>query len=293
MRICAVALAAAWIAAQPSPQDKIKQIEIVAEAGEQAVIAGPDTVKFMASEFTWESKPVKGAPYSAEAVTETTQVLADGNRIARKNTSLVYRDGEGRTRREQTIDAVGPWTAGQPHQTIMIHDPVAGVNYILDPSTRTARKISFPKLAGGIGMGMGMAVRGTMVAGAPPAGGNVVFERFIHKGEPAGQQQSTNTSLGSQSIDGVMAEGTRSVITIPAGQIGNERPIEIVSERWVSSELQEVVLSKRSDPRFGETVYKLANVRRGEPGRHLFELPPDYTLKEEGKGTIELKLKDE
>ena len=80
--------------------------------------------------------------------------------------------------------------------------------------------------------------------------------------------------------EGVEAEGTRTTETIPAGEIGNEQPIQIVSERWYSPELQVVVMSKHSDPFVGETIYRLTNIVRGEPSRALFEVPVDYTLKE-------------
>lgn len=68
-------------------------------------------------------------------------------------------------------------------------------------------------------------------------------------------------------------------MTIPAGQIGNERPIEIVSQRWYSPELQTVVMTRNADPRTGETVYKLTGISRAEPPHSLFEVPPDYTVK--------------
>jgi hypothetical protein len=79
-------------------------------------------------------------------------------------------------------------------------------------------------------------------------------------------------------IEGVEAEGTRSTVTIPVGKVGNDRPIEIVSERWYSPELQVVVLSKHSDPFAGENVYRLTNITRGEPAASLFEVPADYTV---------------
>jgi hypothetical protein len=85
-------------------------------------------------------------------------------------------------------------------------------------------------------------------------------------------------TLGKQTIDGVQAEGTRSTITIPAGEIGNEREIKIVNERWYSPELQTVILSKHSDPRMGETVYRLTNINRSDPHPSLFQVPSDYTL---------------
>ena len=93
--------------------------------------------------------------------------------------------------------------------------------------------------------------------------------------------------LGWKLIEGLQAEGTRTTITIPAGQIGNDRPIEIVDEQWRSSDLQVIVYSRHNDPRMGETVYSLVNVSRADPAASLFQVPPDYTLQE--KGPIEIQ----
>jgi hypothetical protein len=93
-------------------------------------------------------------------------------------------------------------------------------------------------------------------------------------------QNAVKTDLGKQMIEDVLAEGTRTTMTIPAGEIGNERPIEIVSERWYSPELQLVVMTRHSDPRSGEMTYKLTNINRTEPARSLFEVPSDYTIRE-------------
>ena len=92
--------------------------------------------------------------------------------------------------------------------------------------------------------------------------------------------QPACVSLGQQTIEGVSATGTRTTTEIPAGAIGNEQPIKIVSEQWFSPELQVLVLTKHSDPRTGETTYRLTGVVRAEQARSLFDLPPDYTLQE-------------
>ena len=95
--------------------------------------------RFMSSEMHFDSKIVRGAPYSAEAVTESIQMLADGNRITRTSKASLYRDSEGRTRRDQTLNHIGPWaTANEPEQTVFINDPVAGTHYVLNPSKRPA-----------------------------------------------------------------------------------------------------------------------------------------------------------
>ncbi len=334
---------------------------------------------FISSEMSFDSTPVKNAPYSAEAVTEMIQVLGDGNRIVRKTTAAVYRDSEGRTRRDQTLGAIGPFaTAGDPPQTVLINDPVAGVNYILDPKNRTARKLMLPPLhfgpviapdapdaplplpspgkrlgrapeinklempqqvvvkkvepvypatakaagAQGLVRVQVMTNQGGEVETATALDGHALLQpaaveavkqwRFkpAESSEGAAKMKSTiafqfvlpanadgpaqvegtyigaahgesvNESLGKQTIEGVLAEGTRSTFTIPENAIGNERPIKIVNERWFSPDLQTVVMTKRSDPRFGETVYRLTNINRSEPSNTLFEVPADYTLKE-------------
>jgi hypothetical protein len=100
-------------------------------------------------------------------------------------------------------------------------------------------------------------------------------------------------SLGKQMVEGIEAEGTRTTITIAAGEIGNELPMNIVSERWYSSELQQVVMSKHTDPRFGESTYRLTDINRSEPAHSLFEVPSDYTVKESIRPDIRLKVEQE
>jgi hypothetical protein len=287
----------------------------------QTLIQGPDggppppdaNIIFMASE-SFGGKTVKGAPYSAEAVTETVQTLADGNRIVNRITSSVYRDSEGRTRREQTLKGLGNLGAGEePLQTIFINDPVTGVNYALDTRSHTAHKsmaftVEFGAKAGVEGsqhFEFKVAPPGTAVAGTtrsmvlatplgPPQAGapmpdvdhftlrteGGVAGTYVFKTSPGANTNAVKEQLGKQIIEGVEADGTRTTITIPAGEIGNERPIEIVSERWYSPELQLVVMTRHSDPRNGETTYKLTNINRAEPAKSLFEVPAGFTVKE-------------
>jgi hypothetical protein len=265
-----------------------------------AGVGGGNTFVFLSSEMSFDGKTVKGAPYSAQAVTEFTQTLGDGNRITRRNTASVYRDSEGRTRREQSLSNVGPWaTANEPKQIVFINDPVEGVSYILEPQDRTARKVGLPKVeilerkpgevpaevpepvrrkmeTGRVFEAMPAMPRGAIGAVAGGTTGSVVH--FEHNGA---QGEGKKESLGKQTIDGIEAEGTRITHTIPAGEIGNEQPINTVHETWYSPELQAIVMSKSSDPRSGETVYRLTNIVRDEPARSLFEVPSDYTVKDD------------
>jgi hypothetical protein len=216
-------------------------------------------------------------------VTETTQTLPDGNRIRQTNSSHYYRDSDGRTRREQSLGSLNGLAANSNlPRAVFINDPVAHTNYALNPADKTARKSSWNPPQG---------------RGARPADASGDRPMPRREGVAAGQdaavpgrgmrrggQNVKTESLGRQSIEGVPADGTRTTMTIPAGQIGNEQPIQIVSETWYSPELQTVVLSKRSDPRSGETTFRLTNVSRGEPPRTLFEPPADFVVTESARG---------
>jgi TonB family protein len=246
---------------------------------------------------------VKGAPYSAQAVTESTQVLLDGNRIANKSVAMIYRDSEGRTRREQTIKAIGALArGGEPSQTIFISDPVADTSYTLDPKTQIARKTPPMRFKAKLSAsGASGTLKSSQTGVAPGYHEMIVQEqgekfrvtvesdaqvkRKVESGVGLGWLDKRNPSakteaLGKQNINGIEAEGTRTTVTIAPGEIGNERAIEIVSERWFSPELQLIVMTRHSDPRFGENSYQLLDINRSEPARELFEVPPGYRIEE-------------
>jgi len=87
--------------------------------------------------------------------------------------------------------------------------------------------------------------------------------------------------LGTQVIDGLLMEGTRSTRIVPQGAQGNDRPMTMVSEQWSSPDLQVVVLSKTTDPRMGESTRSLIHLSRVEPDSSLFQPPPDYQVVDE------------
>jgi hypothetical protein len=278
-------------------------------SAQKTEVAGPEAdftlmkeKVWMAAELSYGTKPIKGAPYSAEAVKEIEQVLTDGNRIYRRTTSSIYRDSDGRTRHEQSPMGIGPFAAGD-ETLVFINDPVTSVTYVLEPRSRTARKSTQVALAGqpgeparagmavfgAVGSGMAAGRSAGVVVGAGPAmhGAHVALggppaEGVFFKARSAAADNVRRESLGKQLVEGVEAEGTRTVITIPAGQIGNERAIEIVSERWYSDELAAVIMSRETDPRSGETRYRLTNLSRAEPPHSLFEVPSDYTIHDAG-----------
>ena len=112
-----------------------------------------------------ETRITPGRPYSAEAVTESLQVLGDGNRISRRTATRVFRDNEGRTRREQP----GPAGVGE---TITIWDPVSSTSFMLDPSTKTAFQSGLLALKSPMPEGrMGGGGRGSAIAADPVSPG--------------------------------------------------------------------------------------------------------------------------
>jgi len=210
---------------------------------------------------------VTGAPFSAVAV--STQTLADGNQITRK-TSL-YRDSQGRFRKEVPLPAIVRLAAsGKPHSFVVISDPVAGAHYLVDDEHKVVRKMSLRTHGGN--------ASGGMAAGVFPE----KMKARMQAEEASGALKKE--SLGTQTINGVSAEGTRITRTIPAGEIGNDKPIQVISERWYSPELQIVVKSTRSDPRFGTTTYTVTNIQKTEQDASKFTIPAGYTVIEGGPG---------
>jgi hypothetical protein len=276
----ATGLAAAVIAQnQPAPNEEVlraqKKLEAAADDLKKNVIFNWQTAEFVSGQLI-SGPPVKGAPYSAEAVNETIQTLADGNRIVHRTSAMQYRDADGRERREET-SAMG---------AIFISDPVARLRYTLHPESQTAEKgplvINFggPAPEAGVfvertesGLGRGVAIRLKLP-------GDALHELTIDTGGrlAAGSSNAKTEDLGKMYIEGVQAQGSRTTTTIPAGDIGNERPINIVDERWYSPDLQMTVMTKHSDPRNGETNFQLKNINRSSPPPYLFEVPSDYTV---------------
>jgi len=226
---------------------------------------------------------VTGSPFSAARETHSLQVLGDGTRIERTETSQYYRDSQGRTRIETGAPGSG---------RVMIQDPVAGVMLALNPAEKTAQKMPAPKVL--VGAGAAASQARTHVEVRADAGGNVVFAQGAAVGGPvtAGQvtgiavnidvpgRQPATEDLGTQTFSGTTAAGRRTTLTIAPGEIGNDRAIQVVSETWYSSDLQMVVKSSNTDPRFGDTTFELTNINRAEPDPALFRVPADYVVSE-------------
>jgi hypothetical protein len=240
--------------------------------------------------FDRASGPVLGAPYSATITNESIQTLADGNRLVQTSTGTAARDSQGRTRQDTVLPPIGNLSAANAPHLIFIHDPVAQTSYTLNLTEKTAQKMpALPPLAGSTAGVAGATVGMRVVEGnggplpppdampttmAAPAPG-LFFEKHLITTE---QDQGNSEDLGSQTMEGVIVNGVRTTHTIPAGHIGNDRPITIVTEVWTSPDLKTVVYSKRSDPRMGEQTFRLTNIMRTEPSPSLFTVPADFKI---------------
>jgi len=214
------------------------------------------------------NKVVTGAPFSAKAVTTFSHTLADGNKISNTHETNLYRDSQGRFRKDGTMPPMGDLSVAQPHSFVVIHDPVASKGYLLNPDKKVAHMM---EINGPGHKGMKSLGRAGAEASARPD--------TMESAEP-NNPNVTKESLGTQTINGVSAQGTRYTRVIPANTIGNDKPLTITREVWYSPDLQMVVQSKHSDPRFGDTTYSLTNIQRAEPPANLFTVPSDYTVKE-------------
>jgi hypothetical protein len=208
------------------------------------------------------NRVVRGKPFSATEERRSLQVLGDGTRIENTETNRLYRDGEGRTRVEEM------------NGTVTIYDPVANLRVELNQATKTARKNKSTTLL--------FANSGNEVV--TYSWGSLMATPQNERANPAtmkGVMAETTENLGSQSVNGVTAQGIRTTMTIPKGQIGNNRDIKVMTERWTSTDLQMLVKSINSDPRFGDTTYQLTKVVQSAPDPALFQIPADYTVSEQ------------
>jgi hypothetical protein len=246
---------------------------------------------------TMDAAPVKGAPFCATVVAEHTQSLADGNRIHTSDSSMLCRDGEGRVRREAGLNLLEAGQQTSAPKLITIVDPVAGVRYLLDTENKIAQKMPLLPEGGfttaeapAPAHAPGKQVMIYQRTGGP--GSDVMFNDVLVKkvGPDSGETVPDSESLGDQTIDGIHVTGTRMTHTIPAGKMGNEKPITVTSERWYSPELKATVTTKHNDPWAGELKTELKNVSASEPDASLFAVPADYKVVDEKDGPIRIKL---
>jgi len=259
--LLAAACALANTATAQQPPALLEPAVQLATEQQQKLNAEQDRRKGELMEFlSVDNKLVKGKPYSASSETDVVQTLADGNRIVHHTASKFYRDSNGRIRNEQTFGVVDASNTVPPETKVFIDDPVANTAYVLEPNLKTARKLT----------------RSRKFLDELNADSNTMARVKLPKLDEG--RDIVKQDLGKKVIEGVQCTGTRQTITIPAGQVGNEQPISIITDTWFAPGIAAVVQSSTSDPRFGQTSYALHNVQQGEQSSELFALPADYRL---------------
>jgi hypothetical protein len=236
----------------------------------------------------FSGKIVTGRPFTAEAVVETDQTLADGSHVTGRQSLTAARDSQGRTYREEIPGT--PASGSSAPKAVYISDPVAKVNYFLG-SDHVAHKTPMLSLAAQAGAATvstdGASARLSLQRFATGYGGGKGPVQIGAQSAQPAQQLAPGAidtkQLGSQVITGFTADGTRTTLAIPAGQVGNQNPLVIVSERWYSQDLEAIVLAKHSDPRVGASSYQLISVQQIEPSATLFQIPSGYTIEEDGQ----------
>ena len=240
--------------------------------------AGAQTAEFLATDAI-SGRIVRGAPFSADGTTSMTQTLADGTRIERIVPSKFFRDSAGRVRREQTMLGLGALSrsADSPY-AITIADPLEEVSYALNPVERVARRTHMPRPAIHSWSTRldASRPRANRSDGAPLPSPPQRSITFTVNSQP--DVKNVLSTLEPRQIEGLAATGHRTISTFPIGAIGNDRPIEVTSERWVSDDLGIVLLSRDHDPRTGTVEFRLTNIQRAEPPRELFTVPSDYKI---------------
>jgi hypothetical protein len=259
--------------------------------------AGPPVSGSFGGSATFGFRPtgapvITGASYSGEQVAESVQILADGTRITRKlpgQNQKMYRDFAGRTRTERPMFPGPPTAVPNPVRDAVvaeIYDPIAGFRYTLDSINHVAHRQKVQPFVQPAGTNS-KAPSVSPALSAPVQASNAGPPQ---SGDGRLRPTISTESVGTQLINGVQAEGRRTIETIPAEAQGNDRPITIVSETWFSPELKITVLTKRSDPRSGDTTVQILNLSRAEPDPFLFTVPADYSVVDEtGPFTIKVQ----
>jgi hypothetical protein len=290
LTLCAITLFAASLAAQGPPETNFF-VNFGGAAG------GPMQARtnFAMKIDSMDADPVKGAPFCATVKTEHTQTLSDGNRIHTTDSSQICRDSEGRIRRDAGLNLMGAAPQGSTPKLVTIIDPVAGVRYFLEVDSKTAQKTSLPRL-GAMASHDGAPGKGEhimIVQRSGGAGPDMAYRDMVVKTTTDGSNEPapTTENLGDQTIEGIHVTGTRVTTTIPAGKMGNEKPIKVTSERWYSPELKVTVMTKHDDPWAGELKTEFQNVNTSEPDPSLFTVPADFKIIDEKDGPVRIQLR--
>jgi hypothetical protein len=189
--------------------------------------------------------PTAGNPFSATVVVEDQRPMPDGSVETMRTIAIIARDSKGRTHNERRRFMPEAFHGSPSLMETRIYDPQAHIRFICDPATHTARRQII-----------------SIQLDADPA-----TSPFIHVED-----------LGSTTLSGVRAVGTRRTYIISAHASPTRKPLEIVSEEWYSKDMNLVLLTHHIDPRTGEQTVGISGLKRDDPPASMFELPKGYTV---------------
>jgi hypothetical protein len=188
---------------------------------------------------------VAGKPFSATVVLEFERIWPDGSSEIRRTINLIARDSQGRTHNE-TRRLMPEYFHGSPElMSVRLFDPLTRIRMVYDPALRIARQQMVPKKPG---------------TTAPP--------------NPSVRIED----LGTTTLNGLQAKGTRRTSTIPYYESETGDPAEIEDETWYSDDLHLNLLVRHSDSRIGVQTLGVSNLKREEPPASMFQVPKGYKV---------------
>jgi hypothetical protein len=188
---------------------------------------------------------IPDVPFSATVVIEAQRYWPDGSTQTRRTINLIARDSQGRTHNE-TRRLMPEYFHGSPQLlSVRLFDPLTRIRTIYDPALRVARQQVIPK----------------------PPRANSFPNPFLRVED-----------LGTTTLNGLQAKGTRRTYAISAAASGTGDPIEVEDEDWYSEELHINLLMRHSDPRIGVQTIGISDLKREEPLASMFQVPAGYQI---------------
>lgn len=206
-------------------------------------------------------------PWTLTRTTTIVQTLANGTTITRTFTVKEARDSEGRTYSE-TQQTLHVRADGQPVDlvTYNVFDPVARTRINWENRTKIANVTHMPDPK--------TIEDPTQYTQVP----DVDAARQPQAARPS--RQVTREDLGLRTIAGIEAKGTRTTSIIPTGEVGNDQPLTIARETWISTQYDVPLLTITNDPRMGKRTDEVTEFQPGGPDPALFQIPEGYAVRE-------------
>lgn len=223
--------------------------------------------------------------FTAEFKTLNVRTLADGTTITRETRETDARDSQGRSFHLTTLAGMN----GSESTHGQIENPIDNTSITWDSHRKKATVIELPPVDQRFGCWRSDSGRETISYGsrpgtAPPVSAQRGVGIGIVNGAPAGLLSGRNRDgrqreeLGTTIIQGLEAKGERWTTVIPAGEMGNDKPITTVRETWRATGFPFILREVYEDPRMGKRTRETVSLTMGEPDISLFQPPDGYEL---------------